>query len=204
MTSSDQEAQTLRAAPDVPCPSCGAILDLAGEQCGKCKLTLRRLDLKFGTIPRHANYVTDRTERLPLIEVERAREKLRLFERQFPQSPLSVFVVDLAKDQSACEYVFWLSNRGRFGFAEAIGAKNFDLLLLLDTGNGQVALAAGYGLEGLVTASQLAVVVDAVAEQLRDETFAGAIDSCIGQLTEILRAASEKSTQAIAAFQSDV
>ena len=204
MTTPDQEAQTLPAVPDVRCPSCAAVLDPGGEQCENCKLTLRRLDLKFGTIPRHANYVTDRTERLPIIEVERAREELRLFERQFPQSPLSVFVVDLTKGQAASEYVFWLANRGRFGLAEAIGAKNFDLLLLLDTGNRNVALAAGYGLEGLVTASQLAGVVDAVAKKLDDENFAGAVDACIDRLSEILRAASEQSLQSTTPVPSDV
>jgi hypothetical protein len=46
---------------------------------------------------------------------------------------------------------FWLMNRARFGFAEAVGGDNFDLLLAIDVEGSTAALIAGYGLENYVT-----------------------------------------------------
>ena len=44
------------------------------------------------------------------------------------------------------EYAFWLMNRARFGFLEAVGGDNFDLLLAIDVERGAAALVLGYGL----------------------------------------------------------
>ena len=68
------------------CPSCRGALTLPEERCPHCKLSLQKLDVKFGLVPRHSRYLTDRTETLSVTEMEQLRNQLRLFKLKFAVS----------------------------------------------------------------------------------------------------------------------
>jgi uncharacterized membrane protein YgcG len=137
------------------CPSCGAPFATPVAQCPKCQLSLRQLDARFGTVPRHTRYFTDRSGQLPLREIKKIRGLLEIFEKKFPRSLFSVFVTDHVQDGSISEYTFWLFNRARFSSIEGIEGDNFDLLLGIDLEAEAAALNIGYGLENYVTEDDL-------------------------------------------------
>ena len=132
---------------EMKCPSCASTLTSAEPRCPRCKLTLQTLDIKFGALPKHAMYFTDRTDRVPFREMATMRRALELFHRRFPQCLFSVFVADLPRGTSVSEYAFWLANRARFSSVEHARGENFDLLLVVDVSGRAAALSAGYGLE---------------------------------------------------------
>src|ERR1700736_3925771 len=137
------------------CPSCHTIVPGPVPQCPTCRLSLRRLDVRFGAVPRHTRFLTDHTGRLRTRELAELRQLLRLFGRKFPQSAFSVFLTNQVPDGAVAEYTFWLANRVRFGRVNAIGSENFDLLLGIDTETSSAALVAGYGLENYVSERDL-------------------------------------------------
>jgi hypothetical protein len=102
------------------------------SQCPSCQLTLRELDSRFGAVPHHSRFITDFSGRLSSRDIAELQALLRLFNRKFSQSRFSVFLTNQISAGSIGEYAFWLMNRARFGFPEAIGADNFDLLLAID------------------------------------------------------------------------
>ncbi len=169
------------------CPACRTESAVATARCPQCKLTLRSLDPKFGAVPRHSRYLTDRDEKLSGNEGEQLRKRLRLFHQKFPQSLLSVFVRDLPPGTAVSEYAFWLANRARFGSDEGKLEENFNVLLLVDSANRAAALSIGYGLEPYVTEEELQSVLAAATDSLRDGSFAEGIRAVIDAMTERLR-----------------
>ena len=137
------------------CPSCRTAFATPVPQCPKCQLSLRQLDARFGTVPRHTRYLTDRSGQLSLREIKKLRGLLKIFEKKFPQSLFSVFVTNQVQDGSMSEYTFWLFNRARFSSIESVEGGNFDLLLGIDLEAGAAALTIGYGLESYVTDEDL-------------------------------------------------
>nr|MDQ2659866.1 hypothetical protein [Verrucomicrobiota bacterium] len=137
------------------CPSCGTPLAQPLPRCPECKLTLQRLDLKFGMVPRHSRYLSDRSGRLELSDMESIRAALRLFEKKFPQILFSVLLTEVPGGNPVSEYAFWLANRARFSSVEKIRGENYDLLVVIDVLTHSAALTAGYGLEGYVSEAEL-------------------------------------------------
>lgn len=170
------------------CPSCGALQEAPADRCPACKLTLQKLDLKFGLLPRHSRYLSDRTGTLAMNEMAELRDALRLFEKRFPQSLFSAFVTELPHGSSVAEYAFWLANRARFSSVEKRHADNFDLLLVVDLTSNAAALTAGYGLEKYVSEDDLQDALDALVEPLRRGDLAGGIRACLDALARRLRA----------------
>jgi uncharacterized membrane protein YgcG len=136
------------------CPSCGSPFAAPVPECPKCSLTLQRLDAKFGAVPLHTRYLTDRSGKLPLPAIRKLRGLLQVFEMKFPQSVFSVFVTDHVPAGSISEYTFWLANRARFSI-DALAGDNFDLLLGINLDSGEAALTVGYGLENYLTENDL-------------------------------------------------
>lgn len=177
------------------CPSCRESMPQAEEECPHCRLTLRRLDLKFGAIPLHSRYLTDRAECLPIAEVKKVMRLLQAFGKKFPQLLFSVFIADLPPGRSTHEFAFWLANRGRFSRLDAVGADNFDLLLVIDVGARSAALTAGYGLEEHLSEEDLEDALSAAFPHFRDGDIAGGIRGCVEWMTQHLRALSRKTAQ---------
>jgi uncharacterized membrane protein YgcG len=182
--------------PSMKCPACATPLAAPAAECPKCKFTLRRLDTKFGTVPLHSRYLTDRANSLTVQEITRLGEFLQRFERRFPQSLFSVFVADLPEGENVKEYAFWLSNRARFSSIEAAGSENFDLLLVVEPSAGTAVLTVGYGLEKYISEDDLR---DALTEALSDfckREFENGIRTCIEAITrrlrDVCRAATDK------------
>jgi uncharacterized membrane protein YgcG len=173
------------------CPSCQSVFSLPVAQCPSCQLTLRDLDIKFGAVPRHSRFVTDFSGRLSRRDVTELRALLRLFNRKFPQSRFSVFLTNQISTGSIGEYAFWLMNRARFGFPEAIGADNFDLLLAVDVQRNVAALIAGYGLEHYVTERDLERALAEAASGFHEGDFFSGIRACvefmINRMREIIK-----------------
>jgi len=162
-------------------------LDAPLPQCAQCGLTLDTLDRKFGIVPLYSRYLTDRTERLSLRDAQQLRRALCLFQRKFPQLLFSVMLVDLHPPAPISEYAFWLINRARFSEFQATGAKNLELLLVIDPSAKEAALITGYGLEDYVTEDDLAEALNAARPGLGTGDLASAINSCIDFITHRLR-----------------
>ena len=178
------------------CPSCASPLTEAVERCPQCKLSISRLDMKFGLIPAHSRFLTDRSGTLPLEDMEQLRAALRLFQKKFPQTLFSILIVELAPGTSVPEYAFWLANRARFGSAEKRFSDNYNVLLLIDLNSRTAAVTVGYGLEGYVAERDLQQVLNDFAAGIRDGGLTNGLRLCIESLTQRLR---QLSTQAKAA-----
>jgi len=174
------------------CPSCATSFEAPESRCPTCRISLQKLDLKFGMVPRHSRFLADRSGRLTLPEMEELRQSLRLFEKKFPQILFSVFIAELPPDGSASEYAFWLANRGRFSSQERKQADNFDLLLVIDVTSESVALTTGYGLEKHVSEEDLEEALQAAESQWRDGDLAQGIQSCIDFLVRRMRVLAAK------------
>ncbi|HMJ07076.1 MAG TPA: TPM domain-containing protein [Chthoniobacterales bacterium] len=183
------------------CPSCATPLPAPVARCPECKLSLQRLDLKFGMVPRHSRYLSDRSGKLALPEMEEIREALRLFEKKFPQILFSVLVTELPAGSSVGEYAFWMANRARFSSVEKTRSDNFDLLLVIDVISQTAALTTGYGLEPYVREDDLRVALDALAGPLRKGDLAGgihaALQATIRQLRELSAQARKPQPEAV-------
>ena len=142
--------------------------------------------MTFGTVPLHSRYLTDRASSLTVGEVRRLRKLLERFEKKFPQSVFSVFVTDLPAGASVREFAFWLANRAHFGSVEAVGAENFDLLLVIESETYNAALTVGYGLEKFISEDDLNVAFTAALPALRRGELERGIQLCIEEMTKQL------------------
>lgn len=156
-------------------------------RCPECRLTLQKLDLKFGLVPRHSRYLSDRAGKLDLGDMEEVREQLRLFERKFPQVLLSVFVTDLPAGTSVREYAFWLANRARFTPIQKSAAENFDMLLVIDLIGNNAALIVSYGLEKFLAETDLDEALTELANGMRGGSVPDGIRACLKLLTKRVR-----------------
>jgi uncharacterized membrane protein YgcG len=169
------------------CPACSTSITEPVQYCPKCRFTLHRADPKYGAVPRHSRFLTDRTSTLSHGEKAKLRDALRLFHKKFPQVLLSVFVTELPKGTAVNEFTFWMANRARFGTMPKVLEENCDLLLVIDTHGKNAAVSAGYGLEEFVTESDLQEALNALSTRLRSGALADAIQACIDSLTSRLR-----------------
>ncbi len=174
------------------CPSCDSPLTAPAPQCPVCKLTLRRLDTKFGALPRHSRFLTDRSDTLPMRSIKELRQLLSLFVKKFPQSLFSVFVVSRVENGSIAEYTFWLANRARFNSLKAVGGENFDVLLGLDLQRRMAALQIGYGLEKHLTERDLKRALAHAASGFHVGDLARGIRDCVSFVMERMRQAAKK------------
>jgi uncharacterized membrane protein YgcG len=161
------------------CPSCNVALTIPAPQCPNCNLTLRQLDTKFGALPLHSQFLTDRTGQLSLRAMAELRQLLSLFERKFPQSLFSVFVIGPVHGGTISEYTFWLANRARFSSLEVVGGENFDLLLGIDSDAREAALVIGYGLEAYVNEHDLLQALAEATNAFRAGDYARGIRNCV-------------------------
>src|SRR5450755_4599657 len=174
------------------CPACLTVFSGPAPQCPTCKLSLRQLDAKYGAVPRHTRYLSDRSGRLPLREIKKLRALLQMFEKKFPQSLFSVFVTNGVPKGSISEYAFWLANRTGFSSIQAVAGDNFDLLLGIDTEMGMAALIIGYGLESYLTEDDLQAALAVAENAFRAGDFPRGIRECVefvmNRMREIARA----------------
>jgi uncharacterized membrane protein YgcG len=161
------------------CPSCNVTLAAPAPQCPHCSLSLRQLDTRFGALPLHSQFLTDRTRQLPLRRIAQLRELLALFRRKFPQSLFSVFVIGPVQGGSISEYTFWLANRARFSSSDVVAGENFDLLLGVDTRAREAALVIGYGLEAYLNEHDLLQALAEAAHAFRAGDYARGIRDCV-------------------------
>jgi uncharacterized membrane protein YgcG len=148
---------------------------------------LQRLDAKFGAVPLHTRYVTDRSGKLPLPAIRKLRRFLQIFEKKFPQSVFSVFVTDYVPGGSISEYTFWLANRARLSPLDAVAGDNFDLLLGINLDSGDVALTAGYGLEKYLAENDLDSALDAAKNAFRIGDVPRGVRACVQFMMKRLR-----------------
>ncbi len=178
------------------CPSCSGLLPTPEPRCPTCGLTLQKLDLKFGLVPRHSRFLSDRSGKLEIAQMDELREELRLFELKFPQVLFSVFVTDLPPGSSVREYGFWLANRARFSTIQKSPGDNFDLLLVIDLAGNSASLTASYGLERYVSDGDLEDALAALAEGARDGSVPDGIRACIKFVTRRWRERSKEARRA--------
>ena len=148
---------------------------------------MEKLDDRFGLVPAHSRFLSDRSGTMELADMHRLRDELRLFHRKFPQSLLSVLVTELEPGTSVSEYAFWIANRARFTSMDKKRGENFNLLLLIDLTNGAAALTSGYGLEPYVPEETLAAALDEFLKAYRASGLAAAISACVESLVRQLR-----------------
>ncbi len=174
------------------CPSCDSLLETPDARCPSCKLSLQRLDMKFGLVPRHSRFLTDRTGRIAMNDMAQLRAALRLFEKKFPQILFSIFIDDLPDGSSISEFAFWMANRARFSSLEKKAGDNFDILLVVDLATRSAALTTGYGLEPYVQEEDLNEMLNALVLPLRDGRPADGIRALLDALVRRLREISKR------------
>ncbi|HEV3410734.1 MAG TPA: TPM domain-containing protein [Chthoniobacterales bacterium] len=177
------------------CPSCAAVLEKPEARCPQCKLALQKLDMKFGLVPAHSRFLSDRTGRLPIDEMNQLRAELRLFQKRFPQSLFSIFVTELPAGTSVAEYAFWLANRAKFGPIEKKHGENFNILMVVDMNARAAAITVGYGLEPHMSEEQLRNVLEEFAAAARDGDLAKGLRAATEALTRTLRDISARTRQ---------
>ncbi len=168
------------------CPSCAQPLDPPAPRCPHCKLSLHKLDARFGLVPAHSRFLSDRSSTLTLPEMQQLRAQLRRFQRKFPQSLLSVFVIELPSETPVNEFAFWMANRARFTSADRTRGENRNLLLVVDIANHSAALTVGYGLETFVPEAALQEALDQFAAAYANGNLARAIATAIDSLAQQL------------------
>src|SRR4051794_24273186 len=168
------------------CPSCLGLLAEASAECPHCGLTLRRLDEKFGAIPRQSPFLSDQAGRLATAAANNVRNHLRSFHGLFPQSFFSVFLTNGIAD-SISEYTFWLANRGRFGKLEAVGNANFDLVLGIDFVRKTAALVIGYGLESYLSERDLERALAGASADFWAGDYASGICVCLDLVSKRMK-----------------
>ena len=183
----EQRPHEQRVILAMKCPSCFHVLETPVARCPACKLSLQRLDLKFGMVPRHSRYLTDRSGRISLNDMAQLRGALRLFEKKFPQTLFSIFVDELPAGTSVSEYAFWLANRARFSSLEKKQGDNFDLLLEVDLAIPSASFTAGYGLEPQLSEEDLQAVLDELAGPLAAGAIADGLRALLDALIRRLR-----------------
>jgi len=90
------------------------------------------------------------------------------------------------------EYAFWLMNRARFGFLEAVGSDNLDLLLAIDVERGAAALVLGYGLEDYLTERDLERALAEAASGFYAGDFTRGIQVCVEFIMNRMREVAKK------------
>ncbi|MBA2432345.1 MAG: TPM domain-containing protein [Chthoniobacterales bacterium] len=115
------------------------------------------------------------------------RDTLRLFHKKFPQTVLSVFVMELPRDSSASEFAFWLANRARFSTVQKALEENFDMLMVIDLAARQASLAVGYGLEPYLEERHLQEALDEFAQHSARGKLAAGLQACVELLMRRLR-----------------
>src|SRR4051794_30721441 len=161
------------------CPSCNAQMTAPLPACPFCRLTIEQLDVKFGALPRYLQFFTDRSNSLPLSEMNRTRALLALYYRRFPQSRFSTFVLPEVKGGTIAEYTFWLANRGRFNPEDPVAGANFDLLLGIDLKTRTAVLVAGYGMENYLGEETLNAALAQGVDKFRANDIIGGIRDCV-------------------------
>ncbi len=169
------------------CPSCAQTIDAPLPRCPHCKLSLHKLDARFGLVPAHSRLLSDRSATLSVPQMKQLRERLRLFQRKFPQSIFSVFVTELPPATPVNEFAFWMANRAHFTSVEKTRGENRDLLLVIDVANNAAALTAGYGLEQFVTEELMQKVLADFVSAYHANGLAAAIDATIDSIVDELR-----------------
>lgn len=169
------------------CPSCEMTIEAPAPRCPHCKVSMQKLDLRFGLVPAHSRLLSDRSATLPLPEMKQLREKLRLFHKKFPQVLLSVFVTELEHGTPVSEFAFWMANRARFTSADKMRGENFNLLLVIDVTNSAASLTTGYGLEKYIPETALQAALGAFVRGYDHGGLATGIDACIDSIQEQLR-----------------
>ncbi len=154
------------------------------------------MDMKFGLIPAHSRFLTDRSGILALEDMEQLRAALRLFQKKFPQTLFSILITELQPGMSVAEYAFWLANRARFGGVDKALADNFNLLLVIDLIGNAAAFTIGYGLEPYIQESDLQDVLDELGTTIREHDLASGLRACIEFLTQRMRELSAKAKAA--------
>lgn len=175
----------------VKCPSCGGVIDAPVARCPYCRLTLQKLDLRFGVAPRHFGLFADPGNELAPGRQRRVNDLLELFAKKFPQSVFSIYLMEMPAGAPPNEYALWLANRARVHNATAVGQLNFDLVLVIDVA-GSAALTAGYGLENYLTEEDLDAVLEAGRDAFAARAWEEGIERCSAELTTRLRAASQR------------
>lgn len=149
-------------------------------------MSLKSLDEQFGFVPRHSLTVTDLALLLSQVEFDQINDRVVAFNQKFPGVALAIIFAKLPAVRKPSEYCFWLINRGNFAESEAKLGRNRTILLLFDAGRPAASIMVGYGLEHLLSESDLTKVLDLVADFLRARNFHGAALACVQAVDSIL------------------
>lgn len=155
------------------CPSCLTPATESLPECPQCRLSLAKLDRKFGTIPKHPRYLTDLGSLFELKEAAQLEKKIQAFERKFTGCYFSVVTTRLQPRMNPREYVFWLFNRCRFSPLEARLERNFSVVLFIDMNTGTAILTTGFGLEEHFPETELQEMVDKALPHFGRRDFLG-------------------------------
>ncbi len=171
------------------CPSCDQPVKPGDPACPACGFCLEMAAARFGAVPRHGVYVTDTTQLMDSLtrgQHQSLERYLMFFERKFPQCRFSVFFTHLLPGRSIRELTFNLFNRCQFSAFEAKVARNFSLLLVVDTGSRDACLMTGYGLEPLLSTEDLEGILAAGRPAMDKRRYHEGVKACLDTTIKLL------------------
>lgn len=170
------------------CPKCGGDVPDGADSCPRCGLICRGLDAHCGVIPQILSNVTDLAEDFALGELQDLRRLTDRFDATFGETHLNIVATRVPPAVSLPAYGFWLLNRARIGAPPTVPpARNYSILFLLDSQRGDFSITVGYGMETLVSQSELEDVLAAGLPDLQQGKKRIGISKCISSLTELIQ-----------------
>ena len=113
------------------CPSCLSNIHAHAETCPHCDCGMQSLDDEFGAEEKRFNCLDDCIGNIGHTQIHMLHEKMRDFERKFPQLFLAIHVVKPVTASEMQRYGLWMLNRGIFGHSDGEAKCRNGIILLL-------------------------------------------------------------------------
>ncbi len=113
------------------CPSCSSQVHARAEICPHCDCSMQSLDDEFGSEEIRFNSFHDRIGNIGHLQIQMLQQKMRDFERKFPQLFVVIHVVKLVSTTELQRYGLWMLNRGVFAHSGGASKRRDGIILLL-------------------------------------------------------------------------
>lgn len=171
------------------CPHCEAQLPQETAVCGHCGFDVNWVRRMLGAEWVRLERLTDPQECLTLEEQRHLEIVLDEFERNFPQCFVAVYFGKLPSLLTSRDLGFWLLNHGAFPTQQMAKRNDYGIALVVDVSRQEAAITLGYALEGLISESELKVILNASGRFLGKQRHGTAVERMISQLASRLRRA---------------
>jgi len=172
----------------MPCPSCRAPCSVSSPDCAACGFELKQVRDALGThLVSLDRSLIDQAQILRLAEFQSLERQLDEFERRFPQIPVLIFLGDLPPAVPPSLAGLWLLNQSVNTRRGGARSASCGIAVILEPRRGEVGLAVGYSLEGLLPAPVLQGMMMEASPHLSHREFGKALQRLVAAFDSRLR-----------------